>query len=89
MICEWYVSGLCCALIGREVRAPLCVLWKVWSDCDIPTITRRTSDGTYWHAIRCRTLAEAAGVFARLKKEYPHGYGTREMMLRCSGGRLS
>lgn len=92
---EFYIAGHCIALIGNEIRGPLCVLNKTITESERGiglrveahqcNIGRTTS---YWFSRRFPSQRAAAAAYAALEARYPNRLSCREVLTAQRGGRL-
>jgi hypothetical protein len=82
-----YIAGQCFHRLGREIRAPLCVLHRLARDSRIKVVSHQTSDGEYWFAAEFRSHRATDEAFARLRELYPAAIKTGDLFRRQAGGR--
>ncbi len=89
---EWlHISGQTFARIGREIRAPLHILHRLFGS-QINIVAHQTSPGrgqprTYWFAAICPTRKGALEAFDRLREWYPAGRSPTGYAIHAAGGR--
>ncbi len=82
-----YIAGQSFHRIGREIRAPLCVLHKLARNWRINVISHQATDGEFWFSVVLKSNKAADEAFERLRELYPAAIKTGELFRRQAGGR--
>jgi hypothetical protein len=81
-----YLAGQSFHRIGREIRAPLCVLHKLARNWQVTVISHQATDD-YWFSVMFKSNKAADEAFERLRELYPAAIKTGELFRRQAGGR--